>query len=101
MTVVEQGQTLRSTPSSGEVASLPQFSRQGMRSVTVDYTLPSGAQQEVTVGISPQGALIITIPPGVRETLDERHIVLIGIAIAKERLGVKLENVKGVMVEAK
>ena len=101
MTVVDQGQTLRSTPSSGEVASLPQFSREGMRSVTVDYTLPTGAQQEVTVGISPQGALVITIPPGVRETLDERHIVLIGIAIAKERLGVKLENVKGVMIEAK
>ncbi len=72
-----------------------------MRSVTVDYTMPNSNIEPISVSISPQGVLLITLPQGMRDTLDERHIVLIGIAIAKQRLAVTVENVKGVLFETR
>ena len=68
-----------------------------MRTVTVDYTLADNSVASVSVSISAQGVLLISVPQGMRDTLDERHIILIGIAIAKQRLAVNVENVKGVL----
>lgn len=99
MAVTEQGQSLKATASSAEVSSIPNFSKEGSRSVTVDYTLPSGSKQKIEVSVSTDGLLTISVPQAVKDTFDERHIVLIGISIAKERLGVSVESLKGILVD--
>jgi hypothetical protein len=99
LSVVEQGQVLKATPSSAEVSSIPQIDRAGLRTVTVDYTLPNATIESISVSISLEGVLLISIPQGMRDAVDERHIILIGIAIAKQRLAVDVENVKGVLFE--
>lgn len=65
----------------------------------MDYTLSNNSIESVSVSISTQGVLLISVPQGMRDTLDERHIILIGMAIAKQRLAVNVENVKGILFE--
>lgn len=63
--------------------------------------MPDVTQVEVNVGVTAQGVLLISVPAKMRESMDERHIILIGIAIAKEQLGVKVESLKAVMIEVR
>lgn len=99
LTVVEQGQSLKASPAASEVSSIPSLNQASMRFVSVDYRLPSGTQNQVTVGVSPDGMLMVKVPAGVKATMDDRSIVLIGMAIAKERLDVQPSNVKGVVIQ--
>ena len=99
LTVVEQGQSLKASSASTEVASIPAVNQASMQFVTVDYRLPAGKEDRVTVGISPDGVLVVKVSPLTKAAMDDRSIVLLGIAIAKERLNQEVAGVKGVVIQ--
>lgn len=99
--VTEQGKTLQATSSNGEVRSLQTPDLGKTRFVTVDYQLPDAqrSQVQLSVGLSPEGVLVNRVSPLMRQTLDDRHIVLIGLAVAKERLKAGVSAVSSVLIQ--
>jgi len=71
------------------------------RFVTADYRMPDAARTSVriTVGLSKEGGLIIRVPARMRKALDDRHIVLIGLALARGRLQAKTDAVRSVLIQ--
>ncbi|HIJ22669.1 MAG: hypothetical protein HON68_03720 [Gammaproteobacteria bacterium] len=65
------------------------------------YTLPDGLVEKITVGISSNGVLLVTVSKDMKSTMDEKHLTLIGIAIAKQKFATKVANIKGVLLEEK
>lgn len=99
LTLVEQGQSLKLTSTSTDVTSVPPLNPATMRFVSVDHRLPTGIQSLVTVGISPEGVLVVKVSAAMAATMDERSIVLLGMAIARDRLNVQPNSVKGAVIQ--
>jgi hypothetical protein len=71
----------------------------GMRFVNVDFKLPSGSPNQLSVGVSADGMLVVKVPPAMKASSDDRSLALIGMATAKERLDVQPSSVKGVVIQ--
>ncbi|MBF0461517.1 MAG: hypothetical protein HQL87_08985 [Magnetococcales bacterium] len=99
ITVVDQGKTLQASPAASDIISIPTINPATMRSVQVDYLVPNGTQKQIAVGISPEGVLLVKVPPGTNTTMDDQHVTLIGLSIAKEHLNVDTTAVKAVVIQ--
>jgi hypothetical protein len=100
ISVVEQGRSIRAsnTTTAGQSAAA-NLTLTGMRYVNVDYKLPSGGQNQLSVGVSTDGILVVKVPAAMRAASDDRSLALIGMATAKERLDVQPANVKSVVIQ--
>ena len=101
LSIVEQGRSIRAS-TANNAASQPipsNLNLSSMRFVNVDYRLPSGGQNQMTVGVSSDGVLVIKVPAAMKAASDDRSLALIGMATAKERLDVQPANVKGVVIQ--
>ena len=98
-TIGEQLQTLNISPSATEVKSTPEIDRNSMRFATVSHPYSTGDTSDVTVGLSREGLLLVRVFPRLKAELDDRYIVLIGMAAAKTRLGVAMSEIKTVVIE--
>jgi hypothetical protein len=99
LTVVEQGNSLKATSTATDVSSIPDMNPERMRFITVDYAVSKNVQSLVTVGISPEGTLVIQVSASIRNAMTDVSISLLGIAIARERFDVIPGNVKGVVIQ--
>lgn len=99
--IAEQGQTLTATRGKGEASRLGALNLRQARMVTLDYRLPGAAQRmlKLTVGLTPEGVLIVRVSPAMKRALDERHLVLVGTAVAKERLQARVADIRAVLIQ--
>jgi hypothetical protein len=58
-----------------------------------------GGQNQLSVGVSTDGILVVKVPAAMRAASDDRSLALIGMATAKERLDVQPANVKSVVIQ--
>jgi hypothetical protein len=99
LSIVEQGRSISASNLSTTSPSSSDISLTGMRFVNVDYSLPSGGKNQLSVGVSSDGVLVVKVPPVMKAASDDRSLALIGMATAKARLDVQPANVKGVVIQ--
>jgi hypothetical protein len=99
LSIVEQGRSLSASNVSTSSSGPTDISLTGMRFVNVDYSLPSGGKNQLSVGVSSDGVLVVKVPPAMKAASDDRSLALIGMATAKARLDVQPANVKGVVIQ--
>ncbi len=101
VTVSDKGQSLSATsndfgPSYQQSVDL---SLEGVRYVESDYQLTPTQDEKVVVGVSPDNMLVISVSPEMESVMDKRHIVLLGLSVAKKKLGVKVADVRSILVD--
>lgn len=99
LSIVEQGKNMRASVTTTDTAQSLNVNLAGMRFVNVDFKLPSGAPNQLSVGVSADGMLVVKVPPAMKASSDDRSLALIGMATAKERLDVQPSSVKGVVIQ--
>lgn len=99
LSIVEQGKNMRASVTTADTAPSLNVNLAGMRFVNVDFKLPSGAPNQLSVGVSADGMLVVKVPPAMKASSDDRSLALIGMATAKERLDVQPSSVKGVVIQ--
>lgn len=99
LSIVEQGKNMRASVTTADTAPSLSVNLAGMRFVNVDFKLPSGAPNQLSVGVSADGMLVVKVPPAMKASSDDRSLALIGMATAKERLDVQPSSVKGVVIQ--
>jgi filamentous hemagglutinin family protein len=99
LSIVEQGKNMRASVTTADTAQSLNVNLAGMRFVNVDFKLPSGAPNQLSVGVSADGMLVVKVPPAMKASSDDRSLALIGMATAKERLDVQPSSVKGVVIQ--
>jgi hypothetical protein len=99
LSIVEQGRNIRASSTTAPQSAPASLNLTGMRYVNVDYKLPSGGQNQMSVGVSSDGVLVVKVPAAMMAASDDRSLALIGMATAKERLDVQPANVKGVVIQ--
>lgn len=99
LSIVEQGKNMRASVTKADTAPSLNVNLAGMRFVNVDLKLPSGAPNQLSVGVSADGMLVVKVPPAMKASSDDRSLALIGMATAKERLDVQPSSVKGVVIQ--
>jgi hypothetical protein len=98
--VAQQGQRIQasSSPESGPMPKNVVIDHNTMRTVTVDYGEVEGIGEDITIGLSSDGILLIEIPESMG-AMDEKMIVLLGLAIAKEELDVEIDSIWGTVIK--
>ena len=66
-----------------------------------DSRLADNTETKVTVTVTDTGVLVVDVKPELFAAFDESKVVLMGIKLAKERLNIKTEEIKGVLVNVK
>lgn len=99
LSIVEQGKNMRASVTTTDTAQSLNVNLAGMRFVNVDFKLPSGAPNQLSVGVSADGMLVVKVPAAMKASSDDRSLALIGMATAKERLDVQPSSVKGVVIQ--
>jgi filamentous hemagglutinin family protein len=99
LSIVEQGKNMRASVTTADTAPSLNVNLAGMRFVNVDFKLPSGSPNQLSVGVSADGMLVVKVPSAMKATSDDRSLALIGMATAKERLDVQPSSVKGVVIQ--
>jgi filamentous hemagglutinin family protein len=57
------------------------------------------SRQEVSVAVKEDGILVISVPQEMNFLFDEKKIVSIALAIAKQKLGIKIDTLNGVLIQ--
>jgi hypothetical protein len=99
LSIVEQGRSLSASNLSTSSSAPSDINLTGMRFVNVDYSVPSGGKNQISVGVSSDGVLVVKVPSAMKAASDDRSLALIGMATAKARLDVQPANVKGVVIQ--
>jgi hypothetical protein len=99
LSIVEQGRSLSASNLSTSSSAPSDINLTGMRFVNVDYSVPSGGKNQMSVGVSSDGVLVVKVPSAMKAASDDRSLALIGMATAKARLDVQPANVKGVVIQ--
>jgi hypothetical protein len=101
LNIVEQGRNIRASTSATNAnqSVAANLNLSSMRYVNVDYRLPTGGQNQMTVGVSSDGVLVVKVPAAMKAASDDKSLALIGMATAKERLDVQPASVKGVVIQ--
>lgn len=99
LSIVEQGKNMRASVTTADTAPSLNVNLAGMRFVNVDFKLPSGAPNQLSVGVSADGMLVVKVPSAMKASSDDRSLALIGMATAKERLDVQPSSVKGIVIQ--
>jgi hypothetical protein len=99
LSIVEQGRNLRASVTAVDTSQTLNVNLTGMRFVNVDFKQPSGVPNQLSVGVSADGMLVVKVPSAMKATSDDRSLALIGMATAKERLDVQPSSVKGVVIQ--
>lgn len=97
--VTDTGRTISVKGGEGALQTIPQVGEITGRMATQELDLPSGSRQEVSVGMTEDGILVIIVPKDVNLSFDEKKIVSIGLAVAKQKLGVVIGTIKGVVIQ--
>lgn len=69
-----------------------------IRFTNFDYEYEDGAVDVISVGISLENTLIISVPASLIEQMDEQHIVLLAFAIAKRDLNIEIDETASVIM---
>jgi hypothetical protein len=77
-------------------AAMPELTN--VRYTQFDYQAANETTEVISVGISTENTLIIMVPDAIKATMDERHIVLLALAIAKRDLKVEIDTVASVIM---
>lgn len=96
--VVQKGQTL-SASAGGQSAAAPSANQVLIApAATGSIDLPGGDSVPMSVGISKEGVLMISLPPGAESKVDPQTIMLIGMAMAQKNFGSAVDSVKSVVL---
>ncbi|MCC6208358.1 MAG: filamentous hemagglutinin N-terminal domain-containing protein [Gammaproteobacteria bacterium] len=98
--VTQQGDRGTATPTGTSPVS-EQFSlgEGGVRTTTAPVDLPDSTVSQLKVSFTSDGVLIVSVPAAIRQAYDERHILLLAVAIADRRLDVKLSAITAVVFQ--
>ena len=77
-------------------AAMPELTN--VRYTQFDYQANNDKTEVISVGISTENTLIIMVPDAIKATMDERHIVLLALAIAKRDLKIEINTVASVIM---
>ena len=79
-------------------ASPPVFDPGSLQTVTAPLTL-AGVSADITVGISPDGVVVITVSSVVAGALDEDVLILSALALLEMQLGVDHTSVTAIVLQ--
>ncbi|WP_158229010.1 YDG domain-containing protein [Chitinimonas sp. BJB300] len=97
--VTEQGGELRAT-AFGQSSALPTLERMRQEPVVVPIELPDKSQSQLLINITNNGVLLVRAAERIKHVYGERHIMLLGLMAARQRLGVALSDIKAVLIQA-
>ena len=98
LAVEDNNGALKATTRAIDLISMPEIGRQAQRFVEVEYEIDINNTQRTVVGITDENTLLINVTPEMRQTLEDRQIVLAGVSIAKERLELEVNDIKAVII---
>jgi len=98
LAVEDNDGALKATTRAIDLTSMPEIGRKAQRFVEVDYEIDINNLQKTVVGVTDENTLLINVTPEMRQTLEDRHIVLAGVSIAKERLELEVNDIKAVII---
>lgn len=96
--ISRQGQSLTASPGDARNMAAPSIELAKLRSASTEVTLPGGGSVTVQAGLTPQGVLVISAPPAAQGQFSDQALVLLGLAIMADQLGVQPGNVTAVVV---
>jgi hypothetical protein len=71
-----------------------------MKTTTATLTMPDGSTAAMTVGVTAEGVLVVSVPPESTGPESSKAVSLLAMAAARESLGKGPEDLKGVLIRA-
>ena len=100
LTITDQGATLSALPAAAAQAKLDLVgSGRLVGSTEATVSAPSGGPVTVTVTLTAEGVLVVQAPRALAEASDEKPLVLIALALARQSLGVRPAQVRGLVIQ--
>lgn len=96
--VVHQGTTMTATTGSASVSSPTGVQTLVGDPVKATVDIPGAGNVPISVGISAEGVLVISMPPDAVQSADPQTTMLVGLALARQNLGTAVGDVKAVMI---
>ncbi|MBK9130444.1 MAG: filamentous hemagglutinin N-terminal domain-containing protein [Gammaproteobacteria bacterium] len=96
--VTQQGGHGTAAPTGMSPLSVPDVAGEAdLRTVTAPVDLPDGSVGHLKVSVTPDGVLVVSVPAAIRRIYDEKQVLLLAVAIAKQRFGVGLDAITAVV----
>jgi fibronectin-binding autotransporter adhesin len=97
--VSDQGNRLTIVPANASTQSITLSDIQATKQVTSNIKSSDGQSMKISVSITKDDLLVISMPETLFINMDQKHVLLLGIATARESLGVSVNSLRGVVVK--
>jgi hypothetical protein len=95
----KQGQWMGATLSNNVKTQAPSQDGSSLRTTSADYHSADGHNEKISISIGADGVLIIELPANMETNFDDRHVALLSIAVAKQNLGIKGDDIQGILIK--
>ncbi|WP_262966195.1 beta strand repeat-containing protein, partial [Methylobacter psychrophilus] len=95
----KQGQWMGATLSNNVKTQAPSQDGSSLRTTSADYHSADGHNEKISISIGADGVLIIELPAKMETNFDDRHVALLSIAVAKQNLGIKGDDIQGILIK--